>query len=50
MSRREFESVALFVAGVEPDNIGSIKSLLRAGFETNGEPDFEGMLYFLKRR
>jgi hypothetical protein len=43
--------VRIFEAGVEPENVASIRCLTAAGFATYTElPDFEGMLYFLFRR
>lgn len=43
--------VRLFGAGVEPDNVGSIRCLLRAGFRPLADrPDWEGMVYYMLRR
>jgi RimJ/RimL family protein N-acetyltransferase len=47
----EVADVELFGAGVDPDNVASIQCLRSAGFVQDDEdPDFEGMLYFVKRR
>jgi hypothetical protein len=36
---------------VDQDNVASIRCLKAAGFvQENEEPDFEGMVYFLRRR
>jgi RimJ/RimL family protein N-acetyltransferase len=50
IQRSEFKEVKIFGAGVEPDNIGSIKALEAAGFKSDYKPDFEDMLYFFYRR
>jgi RimJ/RimL family protein N-acetyltransferase len=50
IKRPEFMKVKVFGAGVEPDNIGSIKTLEVAGFKSDYTPDFEDMLYFFYRR
>ncbi len=43
--------VALFEAGVEPENLASRRCLAAAGFTLRSEePDFEGFLYYLVRR
>jgi RimJ/RimL family protein N-acetyltransferase len=43
--------VELFVAGVEPDNVGSVGCLRVAGFEAlDAVPDWEGIVYYIKRR
>ncbi|MCA9348922.1 GNAT family N-acetyltransferase [Candidatus Saccharibacteria bacterium] len=42
----ELANVVVFEAGVEPDNQASVKSLMKAGFEPEGEVDFEGMQYY----
>ena len=43
--------VALFAAGVEPANTGSVRCLLRNGFQPLGpDPDWEGIVYYAKRR
>lgn len=47
----ELASVELFGAGVEPENVASIRCLEAAGFCLQAqEPDFEGMLYYLAGR
>lgn len=50
LARPELESVKIFFAGVEPKNTASIKMLEKAGFTSDYQPDFEGMIYFLLRR
>ena len=50
LARTEFEKVEIFLAGVEPENVGSIKALEKAGFKSDHKPDFEGMYYFFLRR
>jgi RimJ/RimL family protein N-acetyltransferase len=48
VARPELSEVGLFEAGVEPENIASIRCLLAAGFQPHSnEPDYEGMLYFM---
>lgn len=43
--------VIVFGAGVEPDNVASIRCLLAAGFEApNPRPDWEGIVYYLNTR
>jgi RimJ/RimL family protein N-acetyltransferase len=43
--------VELFVAGVEPDNVGSVGCLRVAGFVAlDAVPDWEGIVYYIKRR
>ena len=43
--------IELFVAGVEPDNVGSVGCLRAAGFEAlDSRPDWEGIVYYVKRR
>jgi RimJ/RimL family protein N-acetyltransferase len=45
MLRPELQPVALFEAGVEPENTASHRCLEAAGFRLRSEqPDFEGML------
>jgi RimJ/RimL family protein N-acetyltransferase len=47
MGRPELRSVALFEAGVEPENIASRRCLESAGFYLgSARPDFEGILYY----
>jgi RimJ/RimL family protein N-acetyltransferase len=51
MNRRELEVVRIFEAGVEPENVASIRCLFAAGFALeNTDPDFENMLYLTFRR
>ena len=50
VERPEFEEVKIFLAGVKPENIGSIKALEKAGFTSDYEKDFEGMIYFFYRK
>jgi RimJ/RimL family protein N-acetyltransferase len=51
VARPELSEVRLFEAGVDPDNLASIRCLLGADFQPhNIEPDFEGMLYFMLLR
>ena len=50
LTRPELEQVEIFLAGVEPENIGSIKALEKAGFKSDHKPDFEDMYYFFLRR
>jgi L-amino acid N-acyltransferase YncA len=51
MSRPELSSVGLFKAGVELENVASIRCLLAAGFQSyKREPDYEGMLYYMLHR
>jgi RimJ/RimL family protein N-acetyltransferase len=47
----EVADIAVFGAGVEPENRASSACLRAAGFsQENEEPDFEGMVYFVRRR
>jgi ribosomal protein S18 acetylase RimI-like enzyme len=47
----EVADIALFGGGVEPENVASIACLRAAGFsQENEEPDFEGIVYFVRRR
>ena len=47
----EVARVELFGAGEDPDNVASIRCLKAAAYvQENEEPDFEGMLYLLRRR
>jgi len=51
LDRPELLPVELFEAGVEPENIASRRCLEAAGFQLRSvEPDFEGMLYYARRR
>jgi RimJ/RimL family protein N-acetyltransferase len=48
VARPELSEVRLFEAGVDPENVASIRCLVAADFQPhNIEPDFEGMLYFI---
>ena len=43
--------IELFAAGVEPDNVGSVRALVNAGFHPlDPNPDFEGVVYHVWRR
>jgi RimJ/RimL family protein N-acetyltransferase len=43
----ELAHVHLFAAGIEPENVASVRVLTRAGFHPmDPEPDFEGIVYF----
>ena len=45
----ELAHVALFVAGVEPANIGSVSCLLKNRFQPlDPTPDWEGTVYYAK--
>jgi RimJ/RimL family protein N-acetyltransferase len=47
LDRPELNHVELFAAGVEPDNVGSIRCLLKAGFAVlDPAPDWEGIVYY----
>ena len=47
----EVADIELVGGGVEPQNVASIACLRSAGFsQENKEPDFEGMVYFVRRR
>lgn len=46
----EIKSAEVFVGGVEPENIASIRSLVKAGFAIGAEPDEEGLLSVRKDR
>jgi hypothetical protein len=47
----ELAHIELLVAGVEPDNVGSVRALLKTGFQAlDPNPDFEGVVYFAWKR
>jgi hypothetical protein len=47
----ELEDVEMFTAGVEPDNVASVRALSKAGFHAlRAELDPEGIMYFVWRR
>ncbi len=48
--RPEYNAVKIFEAGVDPENTGSIKALEAAGFTSDYQTDFEGMIYFFLNR
>lgn len=51
LARPELAFVALFEAGVEPENVACRRCLERAGFSVRSpEPDSEGMLYYRAAR
>jgi ribosomal protein S18 acetylase RimI-like enzyme len=51
LARPELAFVALFEAGVEPENVACRRCLEAAGFGVRSpEPDFEGMLYYRAAR
>jgi GNAT superfamily N-acetyltransferase len=47
LARPELAFVALFEAGIEPENVACRRCLERAGFYVHSpDPDYEGMLYY----
>jgi RimJ/RimL family protein N-acetyltransferase len=47
MALSDLTHIELFGAGVEPENIGSVRGLLRAGFQVlDPMPDWEGIVYY----
>lgn len=51
LRQAELLSIILFEAGVEPDNVASLRCLGAAGFRLGSDqPDWEGMLYYRARR
>jgi len=51
VTRPELAHIELFAAGVEPDNVGSVRCLRAAGFDAmDSEPDWEGIVYYVHRR
>jgi GNAT superfamily N-acetyltransferase len=47
----EVADIELFGGGVEPENVRCLACLAAAGFsQEDKEPDFEGIVYFIKRR
>jgi ribosomal protein S18 acetylase RimI-like enzyme len=47
----EVAEIELIGGGVEPENVASIACLRSARFsQESAEPDFEGIVYFIKRR
>ena len=46
----ELNTIGLFAAGIEPDNVASAICLRSAGFEPlDAEPDWEGIVYYGRR-
>jgi RimJ/RimL family protein N-acetyltransferase len=51
LTQPDLAHIELFAAGVEPENLGSVGCLRAAGFQAlNAEPDWEGIVYYIKRR
>ncbi len=51
VAQPELDEITLFGAGVEPDNVASVRTLAGAGFHPLGtEPDCEGIIYFVWQR
>jgi RimJ/RimL family protein N-acetyltransferase len=51
MAQPELAHIALFGAGVEPANAGSVGCLLKNGFRLlDPEPDADGVVYYVNRR
>ena len=51
LAQPELDEVTLFGAGVEPDNVASVRALIGAGFHPlDPEPDFEGIVYFVRQQ
>jgi RimJ/RimL family protein N-acetyltransferase len=47
----ELAHIALFGAGIEPDNVASVGCLVAAGFTPEAaEPDWEGLVYYVWSR
>jgi len=47
----ELAHVKLFGAGIESGNVASIRCARSAGFDSlSSEPDWEGIIYYVKRR
>jgi RimJ/RimL family protein N-acetyltransferase len=47
----ELAHIELFAAGVEPDNVASVRCVRAAGFEPlDPRPDWEGIVYYVTRR
>ena len=47
----EVSDIELFGGGVEPENVSSVACLRAAGFsQMEQDPDYEGMLHFVRRR
>lgn len=47
----EVADIKLFGAGAEPENVPCVSCLKAAGFtHQDPEPDFEGMIYYIRRR
>jgi RimJ/RimL family protein N-acetyltransferase len=50
-ARPEVAQMRVFDAGVEPDNVASIRCLARSGFvKLSPEPDWQGILHLLRTR
>jgi RimJ/RimL family protein N-acetyltransferase len=50
MAAPEVADVVLFAAGVEPDNVASVRCAVAAGMRPDcSEPDWEGFVYYLRR-
>ena len=51
MQAPELSQVELFAAGVEPENIASVRCLRSAGFKPlDPNPDWEGIVYYARKR
>ncbi|MBL7258374.1 GNAT family N-acetyltransferase [Paractinoplanes lichenicola] len=47
----ETADVAIFAVGIEPENVASVRCATAAGFTPDDpEPDFEGIVYHLRRK
>ena len=47
----ELKRVEMFTAGVEPDNVASVRTLTKAGLRPlEIEPDLAGIVYYVRRR
>lgn len=51
MARPELAHIELFAAGIEPENVASVRCLAAAGFAAlDPLPDWEGIVYYAHRR
>jgi RimJ/RimL family protein N-acetyltransferase len=51
MSAPDVADVVIFAAGMEPDNVASVRCATSAGFTPDDpEPDWEGIVHYVLRR
>ncbi|HZU75023.1 MAG TPA: GNAT family N-acetyltransferase [Acidimicrobiales bacterium] len=51
LERPELSEIELFVAGIQPENVASVRAATSAGFvPLDPEPDWEGFVYWARHR